>query len=350
MQMPAQMSAHPEQAQRPLGEIAGPIGGTSVGGRPVGSTPIGSAPAGPPTGKNWRGVTTMMVSALSSQLGAATGSLAFPVIGPAGVVAVRQWVAGIILLAVGRPRIRSFTWSQWWPVLLLAAVFGTMNLSLYTAIDHLGLGLAVTLEFLGPLTVALAGSRRRTDLACAAVAGAGVVVLARPQPTTDYVGIALGLLAAACWASYILLNRTIGRRLPGAEGSACAAGLSALLFIPVGIAVFIRHPPTAESLSCAIAAGILSSAVPFLADLFSLRRVPAHLFGIFMSANPVLAAVVGLIALNQSLQSAEWLAIAAIVSANSVGVVLGPARPTPPDPVAPGGSGRLTAEIGREHN
>ena len=266
----------------------------------------------------WPGIAMMTGSALSNQLGAATASLAFPVIGPVGVVAVRQWVAGIFLLTVGRPRIRSFTWSQWWPILLLAAVFGTMNLSLYTAIDRLGLGLAVTLEFLGPLSVALAGSRRRKDLGCALVAAMGVAVLARPQPTTDYAGIALGLLAATCWASYILLNRVIGQRLPGTEGSACAAGLSAVLFIPVGVAVLVRHPPTIGALGCAAAAGVLSSAVPMLADLFALRRVPTGLFGIFMSVNPVLAALVGLVVLDQTLGWTQWLAVAAIVTANAM--------------------------------
>ena len=197
----------------------------------------------------------MFGGALSNQLGAATGALAFGVIGPAGVVAVRQWIAGIVLLAAGRPRWRSFTWAQWRPVLLLAVAYGTMNLSLYTAISRLGLGLAVTLEFLGPLAVALATSRRRADLACALVAGAGVVALTRPRPATDYLGIGLGLLAAACWASYILLNREIGRRLPGAEGSAAAAALSALVFVPAGIVVLLRHPPTAAALACAAAAG-----------------------------------------------------------------------------------------------
>jgi inner membrane transporter RhtA len=287
------------------------------------ATGPGDSPAGR---QRWSGIAMMMSSGLSNQVGAATGSLAFPVIGPVGVVAVRQWVAGIVLLTIGRPRLRSFTWPQWWPVLLLAVVVGTMNLSLYSAIDRLGLGLAVTLEFLGPLTVALATSRRRADIGCAVIAGAGVVVLARPQPTTDYLGIGLGLLAAACWASYIMLNRVIGRRLPGAEGSAAAAGLSALLFVPVGIAVLIRRPPTAAAVACAATAGVLSSAVPFLVDLFALRRVPAHFFGIFMSVNPVLAAVVGLVVLRQSLQWSEWLAIAAIVAANAVGV-LAPLRP-----------------------
>jgi inner membrane transporter RhtA len=260
----------------------------------------------------------MFGSALSNQLGAATGALAFGVIGPAGVVAIRQWIAGIVLLAAGRPRWRSFTGAQWRPVLLLAAAYGTMNLSLYTAIGRLGLGLAVTLEFLGPLAVALATSRRRADLVCALVAGAGVVVLTRPRPATDYIGIGLGLLAAACWASYILLNREIGRRLPGAEGSAAAAALSALVFVPIGIVVLLRHPPTVAALACAAAAGILSSAVPLLADLLALRRVPAGYFGIFMSVNPVLAALIGLVILHQSLSWEAWLSIAAIVAANAV--------------------------------
>jgi inner membrane transporter RhtA len=267
------------------------------------------------------GVALMLGSGLSNQVGAATGALAFPVIGPAGVVAVRQWVAGVLMWVVGRPRVRSFTWPQWWPVLLLALVFATMNLSLYTAIDRIGLGLAVTLEFLGPLSVALAGSRRRVDLGCAVAAGAAVVVLARPQPTTDYLGIALALVAAACWASYILLNRLIGRRLPGAEGSAAAAGLSGLAYVPIGILTLLHHPPTARALGYAAAAGVLSSAVPFLADLLALRRVPAHFFGVFMSVNPVLAALVGLVILGQSLGWTEWLAIATIVSANTLSVL-----------------------------
>jgi inner membrane transporter RhtA len=260
----------------------------------------------------------MFGGALSNQLGAATGALAFGVIGPAGVVAVRQWIAAIVLLTTGRPRWRSFTWAQWRPVLLLAVAYGTMNLSLYTAIGRLGLGLAVTLEFLGPLAVALASSRRRTDLACALVAGAGVVALTRPRPATDYLGIGLGLLAAACWASYILLNREIGRRLPGTEGSAAAAALSALVFVPAGIVVLFRHPPTAAALACAATAGILSSAVPLLADLLALRRVPAGYFGIFMSVNPVLAALIGLLILRQPLAWEAWLSISAIVAANAV--------------------------------
>jgi len=264
----------------------------------------------------------MLGAALSNQFGAATGALAFGVIGPAGVVAVRQWIAGLVLLAAGRPRWRSFTWAQRRLVLLLAAVYGTMNLSLYSAIGRLGLGLAVTLEFLGPLAVALATSRRRTDLACALVAGAGVVALTRPRPATDYAGIALALLAAAGWASYILLNRQIGRRLPGAQGPAAAAGTSALVFLPIGMVVLIRHPPTAGALADAAAAGVLSSAIPFLLDLLALRRVPAGYFGIFMSVHPVLAALIGVVVLGQPVSWPSGLSIAAIVGANAASAMV----------------------------
>ncbi|XUL93331.1 EamA family transporter [Streptomyces galilaeus] len=286
-----------------------PLTGTSHG-TPRPSSRVGLA-----------GVATMAGSGLSNQTGAALGSLAFPVIGPVGVVAVRQYVAAAVLFAVGRPRLREFTWRQWWPVLLLAVVFGTMNLSLYTAIDRVGLGLAVTLEFLGPLSIALAATRRRVDVCYALIAAAGVVTLMRPRPSADYLGMGLGLLAATCWASYILLNRTVGGRIPGAQGSAAAAGVSALMFVPVGIAVAVRHPPTLAAAGCAVAAGVLSSAVPYLADMFTLRRVPAPAFGLFMSVNPVLAAVVGWIGLGQRLGWAEWAGIGAVVAANALSIL-----------------------------
>ncbi|MDO0929519.1 EamA family transporter [Streptomyces sp. TG1A-8] len=268
----------------------------------------------------------MLASGLSTQLGAAIGSLAFPLLGPVGVVAARQYVAAAVLLILGRPRLRSFTRRQWGLVLLLAADFGVTNLSLYTAIDRIGLGLAVTLEFLGPLTIALSGSRRRVDLGCAVLAVAGVVALMRPRPTADYLGMGLGLLAAAGWAAYILLNRSIGQRIPGAQGTAAAAVLSALVFLPIGAGVAVHHTPSAGALGAAVAAGLLSSALPFLADLFTLRRVPAEAFGLFMSVNPVLAAAVGALVLGQKLDVAAWLSIAAIIAANAISILAQPRR------------------------
>lgn len=287
------------------------------------ASPRGSAADGaasPHGTRRGAGVALMLGSGLSNQTGASIAALAFPVLGPVGVVAVRQWVAAVILGAVGRPRLRHFTAAQWRPVLCLALVFAVMNLSLYAAIERIGLGLAVTLEFLGPLTVALAGSRRRLDLVAAMAAAAAVVVLTRPTPSTDYPGIGLALLAAACWAGYILLNRTVGARLPGLEGSAAAAAVSGALYLPVGVWVLWHHPPTATALGCALAAGLLSSAVPFLADLLALRRVPAHFFGVFMSVNPVFAALAGLTFLGERLDALAWLAVIVIVGANTVTV------------------------------
>src|SRR5580704_16296503 len=279
---------------------------------PAGST----ATAGQP---DWlAGIALMTGSAASNQFGAATAALAFPVLGPAGVVAVRQWVAGALLLTAVRPKFTSFTRQQWYPVLALAVIFATMNLSLYLAIDRIGLGLAVTLEFLGPLSVALLASRRATDIGCALIAGGAVVVLARSQPSTDYAGIGLALLAAACWAGYILVNRVVGERLPGSQGPAAAATLSALLYLPVGIWVLASHPVTAVALGRAATAGVLCSAVPMVIDLLALRRVPARFYGVFMSINPVFAALVGLVVLGQSLQPVDWLAITAIVAANAL--------------------------------
>jgi inner membrane transporter RhtA len=269
------------------------------------------------------GVVMMLGSGLSTQMGASVAALAFPVIGPVGVVAIRQWVAGAVLLAVGRPRLRSITARQWRPVLGLAAVFAVMNVSLYTAIDRIGLGLAVTLEFLGPLAVALLASRRVLDLLCALAAAPAVVLLTRPQATTDYLGVGLGLLAAVCWACYILLNRVVGRELPGATGSAAAAGVSGLVYVPVGVIMLWHHPPTLAAASYALVAGVLSSAVPFLVDLLTLRRVTAQFFGVFMSVNPVLAALVGLVVLDQHLGPIDWLAIGVIVTANAVAISFG---------------------------
>ncbi|MFU8875737.1 EamA family transporter [Micromonospora sp. SL4-19] len=277
-------------------------------------------PAGAGRGPLLRGIATMTASAASNQVGAAVGAHAFAAIGPAGVVAVRQFVAAAVLLPVVRPNLRRFTWAQWWPTLLLGLVFATMNLSLYTAIDRIGLGLAVTLEFLGPLAVALAGSRTRLDLLCAAGACVGVYVLVLPGPASDYLGVGLGLLAAACWAAYILLNRLVGVRLPGLQAPAAASLASALLYLPVAAALLAQGRLAGTAILYAVGAGILSSVVPYAADLVALRTVPARFFGVFMSIHPVLAALAGLALLGQVLKPHEWLGIAIVVSINALAV------------------------------
>ena len=267
------------------------------------------------------GIALMTGSAVSNQLGAATAALAFPVLGPAGVVAVRQWVACAVLLGSVRPRFRSFTRRAVAP----------------------GAGPGADLRHHEPHPVQ--GDRpdrarpgRDPGVPRPAVGGAAGLAPAcstsgarwSPAPPSwcwpgrsrapTTLGIALALLAAACWAGYILVNRVDGPRLPGAQGPAAAASLSALLYVPVGIWVLASHPVTAVALGRAASAGVLCSAVPMVADLLALRRVPARFFGVFMSVNPVFAALTGLVILGQPLGLADWLAIAAIVTANAVSV------------------------------
>ncbi|MCG8927958.1 DMT family transporter [Lentzea sp. CC55] len=270
--------------------------------------------------KNFRGFATMTASAASNQLGAAVGAHAFAAIGPAGVVAVRQFVAAAVLLPVARPDVRNFTRAQWWPTIALGLVFATMNLSLYVAIDRIGLGLAVTLEVLGPLGVALAGSRTRRDFLFVLIAAAGVYVLVLPGPSSDYLGVGLGLLAAGCWASYILLNRLVGARLPGLQAPAVATAMSAALYVPVVVLLVVHGKLTGLSVLYAIGAGVFCSVVPYAVDLIALRKVPARLFGLAMSVHPVLAALAGLVVLGETLEVHHWAGILLVVTANALAV------------------------------
>lgn len=268
------------------------------------------------------GVAALAGSGTSTQVGAAIAALAFPVLGPAGVVAVRQLVAAVALMTLSRPSIRRLAWSQWWPVLILAGIFTVMNLSLYVAIDRIGLGLAVTLEFLGPLAVALFGSRGRTELMIAAGAAAGVYVLILPDASSDLLGVSLALFAAACWAGYILVNRVAGSRLPGVQAPALAASISACLYLPVLVILIAQDRLNGMPLLYALAAGVLSSVIPYATDLVVLRTVPPRLFGILMSAQPGLAALAGLVVLGQIPAMHEWVGIAMIAGANVLAVTL----------------------------
>ncbi len=262
-------------------------------------------------------------SGLSNQLGAAIGALAFDSLGTAGVVAVRQLVSAAILLPVARPRLRSYTWAQWWPALLLGLVLATMNLSLYAAVDRIGLGLAVTLEFLGPLAVALSSSRTRADLLLAAGAAVGVYVLLLPDGSSDLLGYAFGLLAACCWASYILLNRMLGGRLTGLQAPATATLVSSLLTLPITVQLIADGKFLGWPLLLAALSGLLCSVIPYSIDIIALRWVTTRFFGVFMSINPMFAALAGVVVLGQVPVAHEWIGMAMIVGVNAVAVLRG---------------------------
>lgn len=264
------------------------------------------------------GIALMLTGSASNQTGAALGALAFPAIGPVGVVAVRQLTTAVVLTPLVRPRLRGLTRRQWWPMLGLVLVFSVMNLSLYAAIERIGLALAVTLEFIGPLTVAVIASRRAIDWIAAVVAGLGVLVLTNPGPSTDFVGIGLALVAATAWGAYIMLNRTVGQRMPGLQGTAVASLVTAGVWLPIALIWFALHPPTTTAIALAVACGVLASAVPYAVDLLALRRVPAQVFSIFTSINPVWAALAGWAVLDQVIGLNQGVGIALIALSNAV--------------------------------
>lgn len=258
----------------------------------------------------------MLASSAANQAGAASGALAFGGVGVLGVVAIRQLVAAGALAAVARPAWRELDRHSWLLVAALAADIGVMNLSLYSAVGRIGLGLAVTLEFLGPLGVAVSNSRRALDVAGAVLAAVGVVVLVDPGRTSDYLGVALAIAAATGWAGYILLNRALGSRLPGLQAASAASVLSAAAWIgPAAVLLYLREPRPSE-IGAAALCGLLSSCVPYAADLMALRFVPASMFGTFMSVNPIWAFASGIVALHQTLAAHEAIGAALIIAAN----------------------------------
>ncbi|MCT1606186.1 EamA family transporter [Nesterenkonia massiliensis] len=281
-------------------------------------SPEPQPPSGPPKPGTTGGFAMMATSALSTQSGAAVGSLAFSTMGPVAVVAARQLVAAVVLSALARPRFWRYTRSQWGPLVLLAIFFAGMNTTLYAAVDRVGLGTAVTLEFLGPLGVALAASRRLRDGLCAALALGGVVLLARPGPSSDLLGLGFGLLAGLCWAGYILTNRTVGRRVAGIQGAAVSTALSACVMVPVGVVIVLHVQPPWEAYVFAVVSGLLSSAVPYALDLIVLRRISPLIFGLGMSLHPFFAALVGAAFLGQVLPVLGWVGIGLVISANAL--------------------------------
>jgi len=285
--------------------------------------------------------------AASVQVGAAIGATIFPLVGPGGVVALRQAFAAITLLAVARPRPRDLTWRSVRPALLLGLVLVTMNLGVYGAIDRIGLGLAVTLEFLGPLALALAGSRRRLDLLCAAMAGLGVVLLTGTVPGIDPVGVLLALVAAASWAAYIVLSRRAGRTLPGVQGTALASLLAAVLTSPLLVMALVGLAPEQllHVVVVGLATGILSSAIPYSIDLIVLRRMSQQLFSVLQSVQPAAAALAGLVILGQALAAWQLVGLG-LISLGNVIAVSRPARSAAASepPSAPGPSPRPIAD------
>lgn len=256
---------------------------------------------------------------LSVQLGAAAATTLFDEIGPAGTVFYRLLFAAVALVAIWRPRRADVSGPA---ALRLAALFGValaaMNWSFYEAIDRIPLGIAVTLEFAGPLSVALWSSRRRLDLLWVAMASAGVVLLAGPAGSSpDPVGVALALTAGFFWGAYILLSSRVGQQFSGGRGLALAMVVAAALVVAPGIAAGGADLLDARIVAVGAAVAVLSSLIPYSLELEALRRLPVGVFGVLMSLEPGVAALVGLVALAQGLAPAEAAGIALVTAASA---------------------------------
>ncbi|MCI2959146.1 EamA family transporter [Agromyces atrinae] len=284
----------------------------------------------------------VVVSAVSVQIGAALGATLFPLLGPAGVVALRQAVSAVVLIGIARPTPRTLVSSAARPALLLGITLIVMNLSLYAAVERIGLGLAVTLEFLGPLTLALLGSRRRSDLACAALAGLGVVLLTGSVWGIDPLGVLLGLTAGAAWAGYIVFSQRAGKSLPGVQGTAIASIVAALVTAPFLVIALLGVSPSelAHVALIGLAVGTLSSALPYSLDLLVLRVIRRQTFGVLQSIHPAAAALAGLFILGQALSLTQIIGLTLVSVSNVIVVLRGtpPPEKAPPPPLAPLGT------------
>jgi inner membrane transporter RhtA len=265
----------------------------------------------------------------SVQLGAAFATKLFVHLGPAGTVLVRVLFAAVVLCAIWRPSLRRHTASE----LRLAMLFGLslafMNLTFYEALDRIHLGIAVTLEFVGPLAVSLAGSRSRRDVVWALLAAAGVALLGG-FGAPDALGAVFALVAGAFWGAYILLNARVGRTFSGGAGLAIAMAIGTVPLIPFGIAdagTRLLHP---AFLAVGFAVAMLSSVVPYSLELEALRRIRPQVFGVLMSLEPAMAALAGLLVVGQGLSVVDAAAIALVVTA-SAGATLGSRRPVAVD-------------------
>lgn len=274
-----------------------------------------TAPSASPRSRTLVGASTQMGTEVSINLGSALAGVAIPFVGSPIVVAVRQLVMLAVLLPFYRPRRSLLTWRRLWPAVLLGVSLAVMNLTFYESVHLLGLGIAATIEFLGPLLLALATSRRLLDVACVFVAGAGVVLLTGLEGQIDGWGVALALTAAAAWAAYILLTRRVALSLPGLEGLTVASIVSLTIILPV--AAF--GLPSAEFswpiMWLLLGIGVLSSAIPYSLDTFILRRITPRLYAIITSFGPVIAAVFGWIVLGERLDAVQLLAIVLVCAA-----------------------------------
>jgi len=278
-------------------------------------------------------IALLVASMISIQFGASVAKGLFPALGPEGTTALRCGIAALILLALQRPWRARLPPSALLTVGLYGASLGLMNLLFYLSLARIPLGVAVALEFTGPLSVALLSSHRARDLLWVALAAAGIVLilpLSRSSRPLDPVGVAFALAAGVCWALYIVLGQRAGKAVQGGAATALGMLAAALVVAPVGV---LRAGPRllqSHLWPLALAVAVFSSALPYSLEMHALRRLPARTFGILMSLEPALAALAGLVMLRERLSPAQGAAIACIIAASAGSAWT--ARPASPPP------------------
>jgi inner membrane transporter RhtA len=259
----------------------------------------------------------VLAAAGSLQVGAAFAVTLFDEVGPGGAAFLRLALAAVVLWAVWRPPIPSHL-----PDLRLAGAFGValglMNWSIYESMARIPLGVAVTIEFAGPLLVAVLGSRRPLDALWVTLAAAGIVLLADPGGgSIDGAGVGFALFAALCWMAYIHLSKRTGQAFPGGSGLALAMAAGALVVLPAGLIQGEAALLEPDLLGSALVVALASSVLPYSLELEALRRLPAAVFGVLMSLEPAVAALAGFVVLGQDLGARELVAIALVVTASA---------------------------------
>ena len=268
-----------------------------------------------------------LAAMVSVQIGAAVAKTRFDEVAPVGAATLRLVIGAVVLVLLVRPRVRHWTRAQWAAAVLLGLALGGMNVFIYVAFASIPIGVAVTIEFLGPLALSLAHTRRWRDVTWALLALAGVVLLGVGHAAVTAVGgVVAAIAAAACWAGYIVMNRRVGAATPGVDGLAVSMVVAMLVSLPTGLLPAVegvaRHP---SLLLVFGAVAVLSSVLPYALEMLALRRMPTRVFGVLQSLGPAIAALAGLVVLREGLAVQEVVALACVCVA-STGVTLSARR------------------------
>lgn len=286
------------------------------------------------TGGAVAGLLLIVCSISSVQFGASIAKTLFDRIDPAALTLLRLGIAAVVMLLVARPRFRSWNRAAWRSILFLGLSLAAMNLLFYLALPRIPIAVAVTLELIGPLVLALVQSKRAVDIAWVGLAAVGVGVLGVQSlgGALDPVGVVLALAAGGCWAAYILASASVGRHVAGVGGLAGALVIATVAVLPFGLFGMIDAiAADASVLLPAFAVAMLSSAIAYGLEMLALRRVPTRVFGILMAVEPAAAAIFGFLVIGELLTGWDLLALALVVAASAgVAVTAARARPMPP--------------------